>query len=95
MNEHIKCPFLRHINSSATTIYGLASDCSKHGFSFSIAFSLIFYMTLVQKGIVAAFTMQSLDIYRLDHVPSVSHKDLFCTDLARTREKKSWKTHYF
>ena len=83
----IKCPFLRMAPFDTSNLLRFARDCQKNGLSLSVALAASARVVVRQKGRVAFLRGEAPDLYRLDEVEGISHKDLYLPYLPEVKTK--------
>lgn len=83
----IKCPFLRMAPPDTSNLWRFARDCEKNGLGFLEALAAGGRVVQAQKGLLALLRGQAPDLYRLDEVKGISHKDLYLPYLPQVKTK--------
>ena len=85
----IKCPYLRLIQPDTSNTWRFTRDCQKNGMSLFTALGITAGTVILQKGKgpLALLRGQAPDLYRLDEVKLISHKDLYLPYLPQVKEK--------
>ena len=85
----IKCPYLKMIQPDTGNTWRFTRDCQKNGMSLFTALSISAGTVILQKGKGwgALLRGQAPDLYRLDEIEGISHKDLYLPYLPQIKEK--------
>lgn len=83
----IKCPFLRMAPPDTSNLLRFARDCQKNGLGLSEALLVGGRIVVAQKGRLALLRGEAPDLYRLDEVEGISHKDLYLPYLPEVKSK--------
>lgn len=83
----IKCAFLRMAPPDTSNLWRFARDCQKNGLGLLEGLLVGAQVVAGQKGLLALLRGQAPDLYHLDEVKGVSHKDLYLPYLPEVKTK--------
>ena len=87
LDPTITCPFLRMAQPDTSNLWRFVRDCEKNGFSFFMSLAVSARVVQLQKGGLALLRAEAPDLYKLDQVESVSHKDRYLPYLPEVKAK--------